>query len=115
MSLKNKMKVIKISKKSILKATRKKLKKTFTNVKSAELAAEAVAECNRVRGAEILGAVFRPRYNSRPASHTAAPACPGSLAALGDTNRGLRAKQAAFGSSLTSAFSSRASSPCPLY
>ena len=114
MSLKNKMKVIKISKKSILKATRKRLKKTFTNVKSAELAAEAVAECNRVRGAEILGAVFRPRY-SRPASHTAAPACRGSLAALGDTNRGLRAKQAAFGSSLTSAFSSRASSPCPLY
>ena len=38
------MKVIKISKKSILKATRKRLQKTFTNVKSAELAAEAVAD-----------------------------------------------------------------------
>ena len=69
-----KMKVIKISKESILW---KKLKKTCTNVKSAELAVEAVAECNRVRGAEILGAVFRPRY-SRPAIR---PACRGSLAA----------------------------------
>ena len=93
--------------------TRKKLKKTFTNVKSAELAAEAVAECNRVRSAEILGAVFLPRY-SRQDSQQAGPG-EAVLAALGDTNRGLRAKQAAFGSSLTSAFSSRASSPCPLY
>ena len=103
-----KMKVIKISKESILW---KKLKKTCTNVKSAELAVEAVAECNRVRGAEILGAVCISA-KVQPASHTAGlPRQSG----CGDTNRGLRAKQAAFGSSLTSAFSSRASSPCPLY
>ena len=72
------MKVIKISKESI---NRNKLKKTFTNVKSAELAVEAVAECNRVRGAEILGAVFRPRY-SRPARQPSGRAASsGSLAA----------------------------------